>query len=150
MTIPEDVGHEVLDFVRDVASCLAKRSKAIKHRGARVELHIEEAKPPDDPSASVEVSVSYLIQGATVRLRVIAWDDRWIWVDARRLTKRGWAWSVTCQGRFLDQSGPSGVIRRVEETISATRNLDDEIPSLVRGIWADCLAQGPRSVRKYE
>lgn len=149
MTIPEHASHEVLDFARDVASCLAKRSKAIKHRGARVELHLAEAKPPDDPSASVEISVSYAVQGATVRLRVIAWDDRWIWVDARRSTKQGWAWSVTCQGRFLDQSGPSGVIRRVEESLSATRNPDDAIPSLVKEIWADCLAQGPRSVLQY-
>lgn len=137
---------DVPEFVRNVVSCLAKRSKAIKQRGARVEFHVVKAHPPEKPNASVEVLVSYSLDGATVRLRVYAWDDRWIWVDVRRPTKRGWAWSVTCEGRFLDQVGAAGVISRVEETISATHEPDREIPTLVNEIWADCLARGPRAV----
>lgn len=132
-------------FVHDVSSSLAKRARAIKHRGVQLVSEMREPILPDEPHGSVELRLGYSINGSRVQLRVTVWDDRWVWIDVRRALKRGWAWSATCEGRYSDHAGSSGLIRRLEETITASQE-EDNVSSRIQRIWADCLAKGLRVV----
>lgn len=134
------------DFVQEVIDGLRKRSKAIKHSGGSLDW--ERVKEIENGVEStigrLDVDVSYRISASAVRIRLIVWSDRWIWIDVRRRAKLGWAWEVTAEGRFLSEQGARDLIRRLEETIDVTWSADAQIASLVERIWKPHLAHGPK------
>ena len=66
-----------------------------------------------------DVSIRYRVHGASVSLRLAVWDDRWVWVDARRSSKSGWVWESTTEGRFVSAGGARDLVAHAEETLSA-------------------------------
>jgi hypothetical protein len=92
----------------------------------------------------LDIDVSYRISAAPVRVRLIVWSDRWLWIDARRSASEGWAWEVTMDGRFLSAERARALIQLLEDTISATRANDGSVPAALERIWKPHLALGPR------
>lgn len=135
------------DFVSEVAESLRKRSRAIRHRGALIEC--QNVKEIEDGVESeirrLDIDISYRISAASVRVRLIVWSDRWLWIDARRSAKRGWAWEATMEGRFFSADGARALIRLLEDTISSTKT-SDGVPATLERIWKPHLALGPRGL----
>src|SRR5207249_8250179 len=89
------------DFVEDVIACIQKRSRSIKHRGAKIES--ERVKEIEGGAHSdierLDLHISYRVAASKVTFRLRVWGDRWVWGDIRRRGKSGWAWSATFEGR---------------------------------------------------
>jgi hypothetical protein len=135
-------------FVDNVQAAFVRRRKPIKHHGVSIEWKaaIEAGNDREAQMARIDVDLSYRAGGQRILLRLIAWDDRWIWLDARRSTKRGWAWSCTVEGRFFAAVGARELVARLERTIVVTYGSSAEVPALMRRLWRDCLATGPRLI----
>jgi hypothetical protein len=139
---------ERADFSAALLEALRKRSKALSRRGAMVECR--PVKEIVDRQESVlgrtDLTIRYRVEGAHVQLRVRAWGDRWIWVDARRSSKAGWVWEYTNEGRFISPSGAGGLVELVEQTMNCAHLAASEVSRAVAAIWSKCLAIGPRRV----
>jgi hypothetical protein len=84
----------------------------------------------------------YRVDASPVTVRLAVWSDRWIWLDARRRGKRGWAWFTTLEGRYIGKNGPDGLVRQLEQIFTA--GLDDDPVRRIGQIWNPILAKGPR------
>jgi hypothetical protein len=128
-----------MQFTEDVLASLKRRSKAIKHRGALVAFdRLKEVDAGTERKSNrMDVKVSY----AAVNLRVVTWDDRWVWMDVRRSSKRGWIWSVTTEGRFVGVNGAPDLVQSIEATLDMAHEQDPR--SRIASLWKAQLAQGP-------
>lgn len=133
-------------FSEAVSDAFRKRSKALARRGALVEC--KDVKEIIDGHESkrgrTDVTVLYRIEAARVQLRLHAFGDRWVWVDARRGSKEGWVWEFTSEGRFISSGGARRLVECVEETIDASSGAASDTPRLIAAIWSKQLATGPR------
>lgn len=132
------------DFIREVVSCLERRSRAIKRIASAVRVADRQGRPDDSGIRSVELDLGYRVLGQVVQLHLVVWADRWLFVDARQRTKNGWAWSFTIEGRFLASEGARDFVRRIEDTVHASRASETELSERMVRIWAPFVAQGPR------
>ena len=125
-----------------------KRSKALSRRGAKVECSPvkEIVDGRESQRGRTDLTVKYRVEGAHVQLRVHAWGDRWVWVDARRSSKAGWVWEYTSAGRFISPDGARGLVELIETTIDCSYLVPADVPAAIAAIWSKCLAVGPRRV----
>jgi hypothetical protein len=139
----------IRDFSEEVAAAVQKRSRSIKHRGAKLEssrvkeIHDGDAKD----SHRLDIDISHRVASRSVLCRLIVWDDRWVWVDVRRSSKSGWVWSTTIEGRFVGAGGAREVVQNIEKTIDAAWRPDETAGQEVERIWTASLARGPKVVR---
>jgi hypothetical protein len=126
-------------FLDDLLSSLTRRRKAIKHRVRA--LRAERVSDSSDGLESAKVEIQCDLLAPRTMLRLNAWADRWIWVDARRSGKSGWVWQFTTEGRLLGDQLARELVAALEASIGA-----QGIESDLRAIWAPILAQGPRRV----
>jgi hypothetical protein len=78
-------------------------------------------------------------------VRVIAWEDRWCWIDARsKLKSTSWTWEFTHQGRSLVPA--NYLIRAFEESVISAWPSGDT--KKLKEIWSPLLASGPRTVTR--
>jgi hypothetical protein len=94
----------------------------------------------------VDVDIGFRVDGARIFLRIHIWDDRWVWIDARRSSKSGWVWEFTREGRFTSPAGARGVVANAEATMDAAFLSADQVPNAMSAIWSKSLATGPRLV----
>ena len=136
------------DFAADAVASLAKRAKAIRHSGAKLEWRdvVEIEDGVESEVARVDVEISHETFTGLIRLRLKVWGDRWVCVDAGFLQKRRWAWESALQGRFVGQDGGRGLVRMIEETMSVSRSADSAVPNLIEEVWEKSLAKGPKVV----
>ncbi len=79
-------------------------------------------------------------------LRLHAWPDRWVWLDARCPTKKGWAWSWTYEGRLLGEHSASAIIKTIEDTLGPLHRMDSSKTDEFSTLWKPLLARGPVEV----
>jgi hypothetical protein len=140
----EKCRKDAKDFTEEVAAACAKRTRAVSRRGAKIQcLRIQEI---EDGRASairrLDVDVSYRVEDARVHIRVYTWSDRWLWIDARRASKSGWAWEVTLEGRYIDKRGARGVVEIIEKMIDAAWGAPEVVGARIRAMWSPYLATG--------
>lgn len=132
----------------DVANAFEERRKSIKRRGASLEL--VPAKDMGDgrerARERIDVVISFRIDGSRANIRVYIWDDRWIWIDARRSAKSGWAWQFTSEGRFLPIHDARMLVALTEKTLSAGYLSEGNVATALSELWQRFLASGPRPV----
>jgi hypothetical protein len=136
--------RELHAFTDDVVRSVKARAKSMKHRG--INISIDRVKEVQDGAESdtrrLNVDIGYRVEALPVQLRLAIWDDRWIWLDARRGGKAGWTWHTTLEGRFVSREGAKGLVRQIEATVDASFELE---PSrLIAKIWKAALTLGPR------
>jgi MoxR-like ATPase len=140
--------HVGAHFAREVLDAFQKRSRSLSRRGAILEcLSVKEIVDGRDYERErTNVSIAYRVSAARVMLRVHAWDDRWVWIDARRASKSGWVWEFTTEGRIVAPGGARALVALAEETLDVSFLPSAEVPSAMSAIWAKRLASGPRPV----
>jgi hypothetical protein len=92
----------------------------------------------------MDINLSYGGPAAKVMLRVMIWDDRSVWVDVRRSSKKGWVWAVTAQGRFVGSRGAEDLVADIEATLGFPHAPDPS--GDIAKIWKAHLASGPAQV----
>ena len=131
-------------LLEDIAFSLRKRRKTLKHStdGIRCERLVE----IEDSETTEKMELEVRLTNKT-SVRVFAWSDRWLWVDARASAKKGWAWEWTRDGRLLGGCGGKDVVGAIENTLSKTHFVDSQQTDVFTEIWKRLLARGPEEVR---
>lgn len=83
-----------------------------------------------------------LLSVGKTSLRLHAWPDRLIWLDARRPTKKGWTWSWTYEGRLL--ASTVDVIASMELSLDLLAGMETSRTGELDQLWVRLLARGPR------
>ena len=132
------------NFLADLSAALKKRRKALKHKSRL--LNCERLIESDDGVRTEKMELDIQLWTRN-RLKVHAWSDRWLWVDARAPTKKGWAWEWDYDGRLLGPLTGTEVIGAIEETIDGISGAKSDAVNELTGIWQKLLARGPEEVR---
>ena len=132
----------------DLADAIRARSKALKHKFSSVDVESGCDDEFDPPMKTLTVTLRERISVKSTTIRLIFWQDRWVWIDARAGSKKGWDWSFTCQGRLKGGDGGDDLLQFIEQfhQLLPGRNscLDHEAAS---NFWEKLLLTGPRGAR---
>jgi hypothetical protein len=141
---------ERVDFSVALLEALRKRAKALSRRGATIECSpVKEIVDGQESKLDrTDLTIRYRVAGDDVQLRVHAWGDRWIWVDARRASKAGWVWEYTSEGRFVSPGEARGLVELIEQTMDCSNLAASDPLRAVAAIWSKCLAIDPHRVRR--
>jgi len=94
----------------------------------------------------LEVELRPWANDEKVSVRLFAWTDRWVCIDARAATKNGWAWQWTFEGRLLGEFGGREIVGGLENTLDCVHNMDPRKTRELADIWGSLLAQGPKRI----
>jgi hypothetical protein len=134
------------DLLSELAEAVQLRSKALRHKFASVEVEpgCDEDCDPSMDKLSVTLREGISVNSTT--LRFIFWQDRWVWVDARTGSTKGWHWSLTHQGRLRGGYTGREFLRCVEQfhQLLPTKTSPMDLESASR-FWEKLLLKGPRS-----
>jgi hypothetical protein len=132
------------EFLDGLAFAFRKRRKSLSHRAESAEY----TKVYEMVGAVKEERLEiHLPMWSWGRLRLVAWPNRFIWLDARCPTKKGWAWSWTYDGRLLGEYAAPDVIKAIEDTLGPLHNMDSSKTGEFCKPWIRLLARGPTEVR---
>lgn len=135
------------EFLENVARAFRKRRKALSHRTTRADYAKVYDVKGTERHERLEIYLDELrLRGALLRLH--AWQNRWIWLDARRGTKTGWAWSWSLEGRLLGECSGQNVIEALEETHDLLYQMDSSRTPELSEPWKKLLGRGPLEVHK--
>ena len=132
------------EFLEGLAFAFRKRRKALSHRAQSAEYAKVYELIEGEKTERLEIHLPYFDWGL---LRLHAWPDRQIWLDARRSAKKGWAWKWTYDGRLLGNCAASDVIKALEDTLDPLPRMDSSRTHELSGPWSRLLATGPREVK---
>jgi hypothetical protein len=130
-------------LIAQVQEALRKRGKPIRYR--KSDISIERVIERTDGEEREKLEIECPFYGTTTRLRVHLWEDRWVWLDARRSSKAGWVWHFTMQGRLAGGRSARDVVALFEESL-ATGHWDEKAPTCLEKVWKPALATGPKAV----
>jgi len=95
----------------------------------------------------MEVTLRQFGSPRSTTIRVYYWQDRWVWIDAREASKRGWLWSFTSEGRMKGGKAGMDLLAYVEQ-FNDLLPIDGSQPdNLAASFWQRRLLGGPRPVR---
>ena len=69
-------------------------------------------------------------------VRMHAWDDRWVWIDARQAGQNRWIWSWTLEGRLAAGLGGRDLLDAIERS-ERLFTRDDRVG--LKAVWRDVL-----------
>jgi len=130
-------------FLEDIAFAFRKRRKALSHKVRLAEYAKVYELWDGEKIERLEIELHEYEQ---ITLRLHAWSDRQLWLDARRSAKRGWAWAWTYRGRFLGDSPASKIIEALEVSLTLVHGMTASRTGDLAEAWARLIAQGPRLV----
>lgn len=134
------------DFLSDLAVAFRKRRKALSHRASIAEYAKVYELIQSESVERLEIRIGNTSRNAAL-LRLHAWPDRQIWLDARHSLKTGWAWAWTYDGRLLGKHQGQDVIAALEETLASMFEMDQSRTDELAKPWKALLARGPSAVR---
>ncbi len=134
------------DFLEALAIGFRKRRKAIRNKALRANYvkAYEILNSEKKERLEIDIEDGPTLSGATLRMH--AWPDRVIWLDARKPTKQGWAWSWTYDGRLGGTYAPRDIVEALEQTHSLLPSMDKNLTQKLTEIWCRLLARGPSAV----
>jgi hypothetical protein len=132
------------EFLESICIAFQKRRKSLSHRASYADIaKVYERRGPD---AEEHVEID-LVKYDRALLRLWAWPDRFIWLDARRPTKKGWDWSWTRDGRLVGSSSAPDVIAALEATYDTLYEMNADRADELNEPWVRVLARGPVAAR---
>jgi len=132
------------EFLEGLAFAFRKRRKSLSHRSSAPECVKVYELVGDNRMERLEI---YLPKCGKAMLRLHAWPDRQIWLDARQPTKMGWAWAWTREGRLSGSCGAQEAFGALEETFDRLFEMTSSRTIELSEPWATLIANGPKPVR---
>jgi len=84
-------------FLNEVTRVIKKRSKSTKKKVSSFIIQKVIEKEGDSEFEKLEIELVISVNRATIRL--FFWEDRFVWIDSRLLSKKGWQAEWTTEGR---------------------------------------------------
>lgn len=131
-------------FIDELRFSLRKRQKAIKHQVRAIESERLIDRSDEGDLTGISVQCALWVPRTTIRLS--AWDDRWVWFDARQGSKEGWRWFYTHEGRIFGEESGRRLVAGLEASFGAAHNAAQGSRMSFASIWEPLLAQGPKEI----
>lgn len=131
------------EFLEELALAFRKRRKALRHKATGAGYAKVYERIGDEKVERLEI---HLPKHDGALLRLHAWPDRMIWLDARRSAKTGWAWSWTKEGRLLGTCSAVDAVQTLEATFDHLFEMTAAQVDELSEPWNALLAGGPRLV----
>jgi hypothetical protein len=132
-------------FPHALARVLQLRRPHLRPLGAELEASlVPEVDAHGREFVRGQFTLQMRVDGRSVLVRLHAWPDRWVWVDARHSVRGGWRWEFTAEGRFLPAPGPRALCARLEQMLRAAHLPPARVPEAMHHIWDHALAPGGR------
>lgn len=134
-------------FLESIRFSLSKRSKALKHNTQSCSFERVWEGELDSRIEKIEICLNLHDDSRGTRVRLYAWDNGWLWLDARAAQKKGWRWEWSYEGRRLGEFDGRDIVAALEDTISAASFREAGETDDFTEIWQNMLARGPAPVR---
>ena len=131
-------------FLDQFESQFALRRRFWKRQGARFSL--ERSFDDSWQMERVEISIRPMRRLSKAIFQVNAWEDRWIWLDAREGSREGWVWEWASEGRATQSVFGRCLAEKIEESFDQISHAGPEIAFHLSKIWHGSLASGPKRV----
>lgn len=131
------------EHLAELAEGLRRRSRALKHSGGELRCERTIERFEDRDREKLEVTFRRRPNTKSVTVRLFAWSDRWVWIDAREPTKQGWKWEWTAEGRVSGAGLGKKIVDALERTIAASGEASETIQDDLQLLWKPLLATGP-------
>lgn len=132
------------EFLNSVLFSLKKRQKAIKYKVSSITC--EKIVEIDEGERFEKLEIDVQLLTSRCSFRIFAWDDRWVWIDARRGSKNGWKWEWSDEGRLLGSFTGRDVVDALEFTQATFFEMDSSRIGRFSEIWDAMLAKGLKPV----
>ncbi len=130
------------EFLANVLASMKKRQRAIKYKTKA--MTCDKVIETHDDVRKEKLEASF--RRTESNLRAFIWEDRWVWIDFRSPSKRGWRWEWSFEGRLLPAHDGRMLVDALEKTLDAAPRDDESDVSAFGEIWRILLAQGPKPV----
>jgi hypothetical protein len=134
------------EFLESVSVAFQKRQKSFSHRASDADVAKVYERRTERRGAEEYLEI-WLVAYDSASLRLWAWPDRFIRLEARRPMKKGLAWSWAYDGRLLGERSASEVIAALEETYGLFYEMEASRTNAFSGPWERLLARGPQAIR---
>ena len=121
---------------------MRRRRRAIRYRvpSLTAEKVVERTSTTDREKLEITCEIG----ARRARLRIFIWEDRWIWVDARRPSKvAGWSWQFTREGRVVGGLDGRRLVQVLEASVDAASSSDEDAARALDEVWQSIFAIGP-------
>jgi len=134
-------------YLTEITQSFSKVRKSLKYSSHDVKFNKVMDKIDDGQIEKIELSVRSSRSRNNIRVRLYTWEDRWVWIDARKSKKEGWEWEYTIEGRLSGSTSE----RELMETFKAfnrnsTTYNEDSITKEANLHWMKLIATGPKEV----
>ena len=98
-------------------------------------------------SEKIEIGIRTSQSRNSIRIRVYLWDDRWLWVDARKSKKEGWDWEYTSEGRFSNSVSVRELMLSLKSFCKDSESFNvNNVAVLANTYWGKVIAKGPQKI----
>jgi len=120
-----------------------QRQRSFRRRGVSLakEWRLDELN-----HETVEITFKPLSSLSKARVTFRLWDDRWAQINAREISKTGWRWKWSTEGRIRPHYMNKAIVSRIEDTVDEACHYIDSTTKRLDAIWLDVLASGPRPI----
>ena len=81
-------------FLNECVKSFSKVRKSLKNASQDLKINkIIEVREADE-FEKIELVIRASLSRNGIRVRLHVWDDRWLWIDARKSVKNGWEWNL--------------------------------------------------------
>jgi len=137
-------------FLSDIAKSFSKIRKGLKYDSHDLKFNKVMDLVGDRKSEKVEISIRSSASRNNIRTRLYIWDDRWLWLDARKSKQKGWAWEYTVEGRLSGSATEKELMEALKSFYKNSLSYDEEnIGSQAYAFWNGLIAMGPKAVSGY-
>lgn len=133
-------------FLSELAEDFRKRRRSLSRRSHRAEMQKAYEVVGEERVERLEIYLQQDHRGNSPTLRLHAWPDRLLWLDARAGSKNGWLWSWTADGRLLGEHWERRAIQALEASYDLLRQMDQSHVAKLSERWSALLARGPKEV----
>jgi len=87
-------------FLTSLSASYSKVRRSLKYNSHSLSFTKVLDRVNDEKVEKIELSIQSSRSIHNIRIRLYAWSDRWVWIDARKSESEGWAWEYTTEGRL--------------------------------------------------
>jgi hypothetical protein len=132
------------EFLEEVAESLRKRRKSLKHRSRQILVNKTYEMTDGKQEERLD---AFLESWSDAQLQMVARSNRFVWLSGGLLTKKGWTWNWTYEGRLLGAVSARAAVEALEKTFDLAFSMEEARIGELTAVWKPLLAKGPVEIR---
>jgi len=134
-------------FLSEIAKSFSKVRKSIKYDSRDLKFNKVMDIVDERKAEKIEISIGSSLSRDGIRIRFYAWDDRWLWIDARKSQKTDWEWEYSIEGRMSGAASERQLMEALKSFNKDTYIFHSENVIQEANLhWNKLIATGPKAI----